>query len=92
MCSFRITIVGQHVAILTGFTNTQTVGTVYVSALQRSTYHDILSLPAPGTAEDVQTPASAEENQTPQKRTGILASNLVFSLVACAGEVVIERM
>jgi hypothetical protein len=29
MCSFRITIAGQHVAILTGFTNTQTVGTVY---------------------------------------------------------------
>ena len=30
MCSFRITIAGQHVAILTGFTNTQIVVTVYV--------------------------------------------------------------
>ena len=28
MCSFKIPIAGQHVAILTGFTNTQTVGTV----------------------------------------------------------------
>ena len=29
MCSFKIPIAGQHVAILTGFTNTQTVGTVH---------------------------------------------------------------
>ena len=28
MCPFRITIAGQHVAILTGFTNTQNVGTI----------------------------------------------------------------
>ena len=30
MCSFGITIAGQHVAILTGFTNTQIVGTVLI--------------------------------------------------------------
>jgi hypothetical protein len=36
MCSFQIAIAGQHVAILTGFTNTQTVGTVLVPIIKFS--------------------------------------------------------